>query len=152
MDRMQIARIVAALALMALSACSQGPTKEEFIEQADRICREADAKTTDLEPPTSSNALADFVTKARDITEELLRDLRELEPPDGDEDVIEDMTNRIEAAMELLPEIQAAAEERNLREINRLATQLQDEAAEANRIAQEYGLEECGRSNPAPVP
>lgn len=149
---MQLARIVAALALVALSACSQGPTKEEFIEQADRICREADAKTTDLEPPTSPDDLAGFVTKAQEITEELLQDLRELEPPEGDEDVIEDMTNRIEAAMELLPEIQAAAEERQVEEIDRLATELQEEAAEANRIAQDYGLEECGRSDPAPVP
>ena len=149
---MQVARIVAALALVALGACSQGPTKEEFIEQADRICREADSKTTDLERPTSPDALAGFVTKAREITEGLLRDLRALETPEGDAEVIGNMTNRIEAAMELLPEIQAAAEERNVEEINRLATRLQDEAAEANQIAQDYGLEECGRSDPAPVP
>jgi len=149
---MQLARIVAALALVALAACSQGLSKEEFIEQADVICREADEKTREIEPPRTAEALKGFVEEAQAITRDLLADLRELEAPEGDADVIEDMTGRIENTMELLPEIQAAAEERNIADINRLATELKDEAAEANRIAQDYGLEECGRAEPAPVP
>lgn len=149
---MQLARIVAALALVTSGACSQGLTKEEFIEQADRICRQADEKTQDLEPPRTPEALDGFIGEAQAITEELLRRLRELEPPEGDADVIEQMTDRIESAMDTLPEIQTAAEERDVAEIDRLATRLQEEAAEANRIAQRYGLEECGRADPAPVP
>ena len=149
---MQLARIVAALTLVTLSACSQGLSKEEFIEQADRVCAEADAKTRDIEPPRTPAALKEFVAQARDITEGLLNDLRELEPPEGDQDVIDRMIARIAAAMDLLPEIQAAAEERSIEDINRLAGRLKEEAAEANRIAQEYGLEECGRADPAPVP
>jgi hypothetical protein len=152
MDRMQLARIVAALTLVALTACSQGLSKEEFIEQADRICRESDEKTREIEPPRTAAALEDFVDQAQTITQDLLADLRELEVPEGDADVIENMTGRIENAMELLPEIQAAAEQRNLADVNRLATELKEEAGEANRIAQDYGLEECGRSDPAPVP
>lgn len=149
---MQLARIVAALALVASGACSQAPTKEEFIEQADRICRQVDEKTQDLEPPRTPEALDEFIGEAAAITEELLRRLRELEPPEGDADVIEEMTDRIESAMDLLPEIQTAAEERDVAEIDRLATRLQEEAAEANRIARRYGLEECGRADPGPVP
>lgn len=149
---MQFARIVAALSLVVLGACSQGLSKEEFISQADEICREADAKTQELEAPRSPEALKGFVEQAQAITADLLADLRDLEPPDGDSEVIQEMTGKIESTMELLPDIQAAAEQHNLPEIQRLATELKEQAAEANRIAQDYGLKECGRADPAPVP
>ena len=150
---MVAARIVAAVALVALGACSNGElTKEEFIEQADRLCREADQKTEGVEPPRTPAALKDFVDKASEITATLLDDLRELEPPEADADVIDTMIGHIESAMEMLPDIQAAAEAKDIKEIGRLATELKVEAGKANEIAQDYGLQDCGRADPAPLP
>jgi uncharacterized membrane protein YccC len=146
------ARIVAALALVVLSACSNGLSKEEFIEQADRLCREADEKTQGLTPPRSAEALKDFVDQAQEITSGLLRELRDLEPPEGDTDAIDDMLENIESAMELLPDIQVAAEDRDFKEIERLSAELQEQAADANEIARDYGLKDCGRADPAAVP
>ncbi len=149
---MQIVRIVLVSALVALTACSSALSKEEFIEQADQICEEADEQTQDLQPPRTPDALAEFVAEAQKVTEDLLDRLRELEPPDADQEVIDSLLATIEEAMAYLPQIQQAAEERDLQAINRLGQELQRTAANANQIARDYGLEKCGRSQPAPVP
>lgn len=149
---MQIVRIVLVSALVALTACSSALSKEEFIEQADQICQEADEQTQDLQPPRTPDALAEFVAEAQKVTEDLLDRLRELEPPDADQEVIDSLLATIEEAMAYLPQIQQAAEERDLQAINRLGQELQRTAANANQIARDYGLEKCGRSQPAPVP
>lgn len=149
---MQLARIVAALALVAFSACSQGLSKEEFIEQADQICEEADAKSEELAPPRTPEEFEDFAGQAREITDQLVRDLGELEPPEGDAEVIQRMLDRIETTIALLPDIQEATAQRDTQEVERLVTQLREQASEANQIAQGYGLKVCGRSEPAAVP
>ena len=153
---MQSARIVRwalVTGLLVGTACSGGGlSKEEFIEQADAFCKEADEKTQELEQPTSPAALDDFVEQARAISIELLDDLRGLEPPEDDEETIDRMLTRIEEAVDLLPEIQEAARQQDSEEIARLGQELQSTASEANEIAQEYGLEQCGRTQPAPAP
>ena len=140
------------MALVALGACSEGLSKDEFIEQADQICEEADAKSEELAPPRTPEQFEDFADQAREITDQLVQDLGELEPPEGDADVIDQMLDRIETTIALLPDIQEATAKRDTQEVERLAGELRDQASEANRIAQEYGLKVCGRSEPAAVP
>lgn len=149
---MQIARIVVGLALFAATACSgQGLSKEEFIEQADEICREAEEATQDLEPPRTPQALGEFVDEAQRITGELLTDLRELGPPEEGEQAVENLLAKIEEAMDLLPEIKDAAENRDSGRIQELGVELQEASSEANEIARDYGLEACGRTQTAPA-
>lgn len=149
---MKNARIWVGAALVVLGACSSGLTKEEYIEQADQICEEADAKTRDIDPPKSPEELERFVDEAEEVTAQLLSDLRELEPPEEGRETIEQMLAKIEEAMGYLPEIEEAARQRNTQELGSIAQRLQSAASEANRLAQEYGLERCGQSQPAAVP
>jgi uncharacterized membrane protein YccC len=149
---MRRARIVVAVVLLLFPGCSGGNSKEEFIEQADRLCREADEKTRDVEVPRTPEGLRDFVDQAQEISGELIRGLRQLEVPEGDRDTIERMLSRIEEAIAYLPELSEAARRRNAEELAEIGRRLQQASSEANRIAQEYGLQDCGRSDPAPVP
>ena len=149
---MKNSRIWVAAALVVLGACSNGLSKEEYIEQADRICAEADAKTQDIEPPKSPAELGEFVDEAEEVTARLLADLRELEAPEEGRETIQQMLQKIEEAMGYLPEIEEAARRRNTQELTTIAQRLQAAASEANSLAQEYGLETCGQSQTAPVP
>jgi hypothetical protein len=149
---MQIARIVVGLALFAAAACSgQGLSKDEFIAQADEICREAEEATQEIEPPRTPKALGEFVDEAQRITGELLTDLRELGPPEEGEQTVESLYAKIEEAMDLLPEIKDAAENRNSARIQELGVELQEASSEANEIARGYGLEACGRTQTTPA-
>lgn len=153
---MQSARIVRwglVAGLLLATACSGGGlSKEEFIEQADEFCKAADERTQELEPPRTPAELDEFVEQARAVSIELLDDLRGLEPPEEDQETIDRMLSRIEEAVDFLPQIQEAARQRDSQEIARLGQELQATASEANEIAQEYGLEQCGRTQPAPAP
>ncbi|MFP5351100.1 MAG: hypothetical protein ACLGIB_00860 [Actinomycetota bacterium] len=149
---MQIARIVVAVTLFALTACTEaGLSKEEFIQQADAICREAEQRTEEIEPPRTPEALADFVDEAERITGGLLAELRELEPPQEGRETIDRLLEQIEAALATLPELKKAAEDRSPDRIQELGRELQQAASEANEIAQGYGLQVCGRTQPAPA-
>lgn len=149
---MQIARIVVALTLLALTACAdEGLSKEEFIRQADEICTEAEEKTEQIEPPRTPEDLAEFVDEAERVTDELLGDLRELEPPEEGREAIDRLLQRIQDALDTLPELKEAARTRAAGRIQELGRELQDASSEANDIAQEYGLEVCGRTQPAPA-
>jgi uncharacterized protein Yka (UPF0111/DUF47 family) len=72
--------------------------------------------------------------------------------PEGDRDRVEAMLSRIEEAIDLLPELSEAARTKNAERLAELGRRLQQVSSEANRIAQDYGLQDCGRSDPAPVP
>ena len=150
---MQIARIVVATALLAaLAACTdEGLSKEEFIEQADAICREAEERTEQIEPPRTPEGLAEFVDEAERITGDLLADLRELEPPEEGRETVDRLLERIEAALATLPELKEAAENRAASRIQELGQELQEASSEANEIAQGYGLQVCGRTQPTPA-
>lgn len=144
---MILAAVLAALALIA-AGCggddeeASGPplTKEEFITQADEICATGDEEINtaaeeqfgDLteEPPVEDQEafLTDVVAPNY---EGQLSQIRELSPPEED-------TEEIEAVLTSLDD---------------LITQLQDDPAavleateppEASRLAQDYGLQNCG--------
>ncbi|MGH2817833.1 MAG: hypothetical protein ACRDJS_05160 [Actinomycetota bacterium] len=141
--------VLAALPLIALQACDGGLSKEEFIEAADEICAEADERSQDLEPPTNPQALREFVERAERITRQLVDGLRELEPPGGDEDTIEQMIGKIEEAIGYLPGIERAARLSDVAAIQQLGARLQAAASEANRLARDYGMKNCGRAAPS---
>lgn len=150
---MQMARIVVGLVLLSLTACTEeGLSKEEFIQQADAICRQAEERTEQIDPPRTPEALAEFVDEAERITGKLLRDLRELEAPEEGRQTIDRLLEQIEAALATLPELKEAAENRAASRIQELGQELQQASSEANEIAQGYGLEVCGRTQPTPAP
>lgn len=148
---MQIARIVVALTLLAGTACTQeGLSKEEYIRRADAICEEAEKQTEQIQPPRTPDALAEFVDEAERITGDLLADLRELEPPEEGRETIDSLLARIEDALGFLPELKEAAEERAAGRVRELGEELQQASSEANDLAQEYGLQVCGRTQTTP--
>jgi hypothetical protein len=119
-------------------------SKQEFIAQADEICREGDRQIDqeaeeffgDLEQDPGAAELEEFATATViPNIQQQIDDLRSLTPPEGDEDEVSAI---LDAAQEGVDEIEADPA-------------ILDEGpdaggafAEANRLAQGYGLKECG--------
>ncbi len=132
-----------AVAATPLAACSDGP-KQEFVDAADDLCREADEAINEIGFPRVDESVNDYVERAQEITGELVADLRDLEPPEGDADRIDELIGGLERAAALLePTARAALEDDTaaLRDLQQEAEQVTDEVTE---IAESYGFEVCG--------
>ena len=143
--------LVTAIAL-GLTACGDdeesGPTKAEFIEEADAICREGEEKVEEIaragfaDPsnPTGDEVLA-ILEEAVPIQRDVIDQVRELDKPEGDEDEIDEFLTLADEATDKVEEIrdpQAAIA------AIQAADSPQDPYYEADQAAQEYGLEVCG--------
>jgi hypothetical protein len=143
---------VVSLAALALSACGGDGalSKDEFIEQADEICEDIDQQIAELGEPENREAFEELVDEGTEITNDGLERLRALEPPAEDRDQINRMLDKIEEAVELLPEIQVALEDRDVEALQTLQSEVQAAASEAQTIAEDYGFEQCARTDVAP--
>jgi hypothetical protein len=150
------AMALAALAAVALAAgCGGGGdggeggdrlTTEEFLQQADAICAEANQQLDALGEPQSVEELATMAPQALSISEQTLDSLRELSPP-------EELEAQFDRALELLgqqnalaQELVTAAEAGDQAQLESIVAQAEPLDTEADAIADELGLEECGDS------
>lgn len=142
----------ASLAALAVSACGGDGalSKGEFIEQADDICEDIDEQIEDLGQPEDREGFEELVEEGTEITDDGLERLRALEPPPEDRDQINRMLDKIEEAVELLPQIQEALQDQDVEALQRLQTQVQAAAGDAQMIADDYGFEQCARTDVAP--
>jgi hypothetical protein len=125
-----------------LGGCgSDTPSREEYIADADAICQQADA---DLETvaqdqfgtkPPNRQQLTQFTEdEVIPNIEAQLAELRELDPPEGEEEQVAEIYDTLEQALE---EFKADPDIENP----------PAGIAEANRLAEEYGLEVCGNES-----
>jgi hypothetical protein len=145
--RSRIARIVA-LALLATTlagACSgDGVSKEEFVEAADAVCREADEAIRAIGAPRVEEGVRDYVEDATRIGEDLVSELRELEKPQGAGDAVQPMIEGIEKAIALLEPLAEAIIERDSEAVADLQQQAEQVTDEISGAAESYGFETCG--------
>lgn len=125
-----------------LAACGGGgsdaPTKDEYIAQADLICRDGDEaaakkveSTFGNQPPTQSNLTAAVEDILAPNIQKQLEDLRALTPPEGDEDTVSAIYDELESGLDKILEDPASGVQ-------------SDPFGEASRLARDYGLTECG--------
>jgi hypothetical protein len=123
-------------------------TAEEFRQQADAICAEFEGKLDALEQPSSPDDLKRFVNEAVPIIEEGTQQLNDLEPP---EEFRDEWTRVVEINSENLDtirEVQAALEDDDVEEAQRLLQETSGNEEEADRLAREIGLTKCGQDTP----
>jgi hypothetical protein len=134
--------VLATLAFGA-SACGGGDestiTQEDFIAQANEICRTVGDQTDDAaeeafsDNPTDTEIEAFWDETARQSAEDQLQQIRDLGAPEGDEAEIEALLTEVESAIE---ETQKAVDAGTVGEG-------EDPFVEADRLSVEYGLTDC---------
>lgn len=132
----------------SLGACGggdDGTSKDDFIEQADKLCAETNEEGTKLaqesfEDPTAPTPqeAQNFVQKAVPIQRELLAELRALERPAGDEDEIEAWLDATDEGTDKIEEMGQSAED----SLTLLRSNV-NPLSEANDLAADYGLSDC---------
>jgi protein-tyrosine-phosphatase len=128
------------------TAESQRLTKEEYIAQADAICQEADAKIDAVPEPQSTEELAEYGEQVVEVGQEQLDRLRALRPPQADETTINEAYDLIEQQLAIANDLVDAAREGELEQVQELLAQGEQLNDQADQIAADYGLTECGSS------
>ena len=145
--RAVVSLLAAALAISACGGDDSGPSKAEFIEEADAICREGEERSQqivatgfrDPENPTGEEVLA-LIQQLLPIQRETIADVRALEMPEDDEDQVNSILDQAEAATD---EVAAIRDPQQAIAAVQAADTPQDPFYEANQAAADYGFDEC---------
>ena len=116
------------------------PSQEEYVAQADEICRQADEaldaevqERVGTEQPDQQQIVALTGELVVPNLEGQISDLRALTPPEGDEETVEEIYSTLETAVQQIADDPSAA-----------IQQPPAEFEEASSMAREYGMEKCG--------
>jgi len=116
-------------------------TKAEFIKQGNAICKkgndELEAKVTGAfkSQPTEAQIAKFSTEEATPIIEDEVSQLKDLSPPSGDEDTVSALFDAIDSGIAKVKEDPASIAKGNDAGGN---------FAEANKLANDYGLTVCG--------
>jgi hypothetical protein len=137
-----------ALLVLLLAGCggSGGPSHEEFAADANRICREGEARVSDIadevegRPPAE---VADAIEQASDEFEPVLQRLRGLDAP---EDIRADWNTFLDdigEATDLLGQVADAVRTGNREQGATLAARYEELARQTKPFAEQYNLDSC---------
>ena len=141
-------------AAAAVAACGgdddKGLSKAEFVKRANAICAQANARGEQLARTAFRNParprpeeLQAVLREAVTVNRKVISDVRALKPPEADKERVNAMlaaADRSTTAYE-----QASRTPQASVEMFRRANTPQDPAAEADRLAGQYGLSECAK-------
>lgn len=148
-------RRVAVACVVALAAAGCGGddgerlSKGEFLRRADAVCSKYEARLDALGQPTNVKQLRAFADKALPIAKEGREELGELRPPAELEDTYDAWLEQGDEAIEIVERLRDAAADNDQAEIQEIAQDAERADAEANRLAEEIGLERCGETAPS---
>ncbi len=144
-------RTVLAVALVLLAGCgggddSGGPTKERFVADANRICREGEARIAEVARSQQSGdqgGIADVLDTTVEEYEPYFERLRALEAPGELEEGWTAFVDGIGEAFGLIPELADATRERDRKKLAELTQDFSRIADETRPFAQQNGLSDC---------
>jgi hypothetical protein len=135
---------------VVVAACGGGDsggerlTKQEYIDAADAICGDVNEQLDALGEPGSFEDVARLAEDAVAIQRDALQRLRALNPPEGDEATLNQAYDLLDQQSELGDQMVEAANDEDEARITEIIGQLQGLDEQADQIARNYGLQECG--------
>jgi hypothetical protein len=149
--------LIVVLSLTVLAGCGGGddPSTDEFVADANRICREGEAKIQevtreaqeaagDLESlEQQRQAVATTLERTAEAYEPYMERLRDLDPPADLDANWTSFLDGVERAFDLIPDLADAtrgADEKRLTELSEEFTQI---ARETRPFAEDNGLDDC---------
>lgn len=141
--------LVAPLVLVLLVGCGgdDSLSKEEFIAEGDRLCREFEDRATELEEPQSPEELTEFLESVVSFTRQFRSDLADLDPPSGEgEDVHEAFLDAVDKTIEEAEASREAAADGDMQLAGERFEAASDAASSVDDELAEYGFEDCGEN------
>ena len=133
--------------LLALTACGGGgPGKEDFVADADRICRAASAPLASVKAPTSFPELSDTARTIAAAVDVQLPKLRGLDRPSGDDASLNTMLGSLGGVADAARTLEGTASRNDEAGTATAARDLAARTKSASDSGQAYGFATCGGS------
>ncbi len=138
--------VLSAALTLALAACgSEALTKEQYIKQADAICKDFDAQQKKLPEPKSIADFEKLTEQAKPLLEDQISQLRDLKAPDEIKDQTESAYDLLDQQLPKLDELKKAAGDNDSAGVQKVAAGASKLSDQANQKAKEIGLKVCGQ-------
>ncbi|HET9736926.1 MAG TPA: hypothetical protein VFP78_02310 [Solirubrobacteraceae bacterium] len=146
---------VLVLGLALLAGCGgddDGPSKERFVADANRICREGEARIAEVTREQQARlragtgdrrVIAEVLETTTKAYEPYFERLRALEAPGELEDGWTKFLDGVDEAFGLIPELADATRERDRATLSELTTKFSEIADRTRPFAQQNGLSDC---------
>lgn len=134
------------LALFAVgSGCGGGgPSKEDFVNQANPICATSNSELSGVVRPADLKQLGEVSGKLADSTERQVTGLEGLEKP-KDRQLLEESITAMRAVVASARTVASAAGSGDTRVVESEVVTMKAQASNADETARGYGLAECGK-------
>jgi hypothetical protein len=150
-----------ALALSTLAGCGGddggggASSKEDFVADANRICREGEQKVSDTTRDQQSKiqgaksqqeqqkAVADALEDAAKEYDPYMDRLRDLQPPEELSKGWSAFLDGVQKAFDLIPELADATRDGDRQKLSELTTEFSQIAGDTRPFAQQNGLDDC---------
>ena len=149
--------LILALALPVLAGCGggDGSSTDDFVADANRICREGESKIQEVtreEQEAAGNpesleeqrqAVATVLERTAEAYEPYMERLRALEPPPDLEENWTSFLDGVERAFDLIPELAEATRAADREKLTELSEDFTQIAGETRPFAEDNRLDDC---------
>lgn len=151
MSRQPAFAVAFACTILVVTAACGGDgdslSREKLIEEADAICTEYDSRIDEVGEPERADDIERYVDEVKPIVEEGTNELDNLTPPEDLEDEYDEWISLTRTGLASFDDLKAAAAEGDAQRIQEIVQDLDGGEAEADRIAQNIGFQECGNES-----
>jgi hypothetical protein len=144
-------RLAALLLLLAslsfaLVACG-GDDKEDFVNEGNDICKEANEKVDDIDEPQNVDEVDEYADEILEVGEDTKSQFEDLDPPDEFQDDFDAYLDNVDEGLELIEELRDAGEAGDEARVEEIleGDELQDLDDEQEELARDMDLDDCAQ-------
>lgn len=132
--------------LLAVAGCGgeERLSRAEFLRQADAICANYERRLDAIEEPRALRDVPRFIERGVPLARKELAELEKLRPPAEDEAKVERLLAQVRKTISELEHLGEAAAARDRAAAQAAAARVEEASDRAAKLAQRYGLDECG--------
>lgn len=132
--------------LLGITACGSSPSKDDYINRGDAICKQTTAAEAKLKAPPKGDlrATARYLQASTDLIDAEVQKLKKLSRPSGDSGRLGDLLSREDDAIATLRKSAKAAAAGNQKSADALFQQGEGELSDVAAGLHDYGFDVCG--------
>lgn len=137
--------VVVALVSAGVACGLGGPSKQDYAEKADPVCRTANGELSGVARPTSLQQVGDAAGKVAQSTDKQLQALDKLDKPKEDKAALDNALRAMRATSSSARQVQSNVGGSDLGAVESSLEDMRKNSDEADQAARDFGLAQCGK-------